>query len=98
MYRIVTTSSRLRRRRHWAIGNVIAQGAYGVVREARDLRTGERVAVKILDRRRLSKLRGATDNLAREVDIGRMLRHRNILRVIDSFGLGSKLYIVLELV
>jgi tRNA A-37 threonylcarbamoyl transferase component Bud32 len=81
---------------------VLGQGGYGVVYEARQRATGQRVAVKLLLTERLK----LSDDLAthearfqREMQLIGSLKHPNIVRLIDSGRLVTgQLYTVLELV
>lgn len=76
-------------------------GSYGKVREAIDSATLRRVAVKIVDKRRLRRLRGAEEQQRREIAVQRMLKHEGIIELIEVINLEEKpdkMYIVLELV
>lgn len=71
------------------------------MREAIDSNTLRRVAVKISDKRRLRKVRGAEEQQKREIAVQRKLSHRGVVEVIEVFTLPEKpdkMYIVLELV
>lgn len=79
----------------------LGQGSYGCVCEARDAERGGRVAIKRTDH----LFDDATDarRTLREVAILSLLRHENVVRLLDVFAPGdgladfNELYVVLEL-
>ncbi len=82
----------------------LGEGGFGSVFEAEQLRTGQRVAIKLLhpaaqgevDPRREQIMR---ERFSREMQVIARLRHPNIVRLIDSGTLpGDRLYIALEFV
>eukprot|EP01083_Nonionella_stella_P069728 186085_1 len=82
------------------LGTILGQGTYGKIREAFDLKTKRYVAVKIMNRRRLRKIRDGEDNVRREIFIMQRLRHPHVVQLMDVFEVESRemLYVVLELV
>mmetsp|Transcript_31106 Transcript_31106/g.48717 ORF Transcript_31106/g.48717 Transcript_31106/m.48717 type:complete len:279 (+) Transcript_31106:347-1183(+) len=93
----------LKRINNYVLGDVLGEGAYGQVREGLLIKEGpkfgQRVAVKILSRRLLRKVRNGQENLKREVHCIRKLKHKNIIQlheVIDESGM-DKIYLVFEL-
>lgn len=82
----------------------LGRGQHGKVKLGRHLRTGQKVAIKIVQRyskrRRLGKLGNPEDKVKKEVAILKKARHPNVvslLEVIDDPNL-QKVYIVLEYV
>ena len=64
------------------------------------LRRGERVAVKVVHLHLLGR-RGVAERFRREVEIGRSVRHENVVRVLDfgtSAGKPAQVYLVMEYV
>ncbi|GAB4559132.1 MAG: TOMM system kinase/cyclase fusion protein [Haliangiales bacterium] len=87
----------------YAIQRVLSTGGYGVVYEAEQLATGQKVAVKCL--RRLGSVSDDGRRLKRferEVRLCATLHHPNIVRLIDSGRVvghaGEELYAVFEFV
>lgn len=83
--------------RRWAnyeLTEELGRGAYGVVYRARDLRSGEHAALKVL-------LRGdarALLRFEREVEAIRRLEHPHIVRLLDHGVLEGRPFLVTELV
>ena len=73
---------------------VVGEGAYGVVLRCRNKESGEVLAIK--------KFKESDDDevlrktTLREVKILRMLRHTNIVSLIEAFRRKGKLYLVFE--
>ena len=69
----------------------IGEGAFGAVFRARDLQTGELVAVK---RVRLRDTRNLPVNALRELSVLRRLEHPNVLALLDVRTDGASLALV----
>jgi len=88
----------------YRIGREIGRGGFSVVKEAFVLETGEKRAVKLIDKSRAfdfesaEKQRRALDKLWREIDIMRRVNHKNILKLFDVFDSEEFIYIVTEFV
>eukprot|EP00966_Prymnesium_polylepis_P226217 5232843-Prymnesium_polylepis.1 len=72
----------------------LGEGAFGKVRLASSSRTGHKVAVKVIKRRRLNER--AVLLLKREVKHQEKLRHPNIVRLHTLIMTPSKYYLVME--
>lgn len=82
------------------LGDKLGEGAYATVKEGIDQSTLRIVAVKILDLRRLKRVRNSSENIKREVAIQKRLkRHPNLIELIDVIRNGGKpkMYIILEM-
>lgn len=82
------------------LGDKLGEGAYAVVKEGIDESSLRIVAVKILDMRRLRRVRGGQDAIEREVSVQKRLkRHPNLVELIDVIRVPqrSKMYIILEM-
>ncbi|KAJ1629020.1 kinase-like domain-containing protein [Pavlovales sp. CCMP2436] len=87
--------------KQYMMGEMLGEGSYGKVREAIDSNTLRRVAVKIVDRRRLRRMRGAEEQQRREISVQRLLMHPGVVELVEVVNLEEKpdkMYIVLELV
>lgn len=87
-------------RTSFILGGKLGEGAYATVREGIDEQSLRMVAVKVLDLRRLRKLRGGLDAIEREVAVQKRLkRHPNLIELIDVIRATEKgkMYIILEM-
>ncbi|XP_073105040.1 CBL-interacting serine/threonine-protein kinase 14-like [Elaeis guineensis] len=71
-------------------------GSSGRVYLARDLHSGQSVALKAIPKSRVAK-GGRAHNVVREIAIMRHLRHPHVLRLLEVLASRSKIYFVLEL-
>lgn len=71
---------------------VIGEGGYGKVHKGTDTSNGEKVAVKLIDTKRMKK-----EAIEREVRILDMLNHRNIIGLRGYFVKGDIAYIIMEM-
>lgn len=85
----------LRRIGNYELLHALGQGGMGIVYAARDLTTGQSVAVKILLPRN-SKDEQFRKRFLREARAGAMLRGLHIVPVIGMFEEGDTLYLVME--
>lgn len=83
------------------LGARLGEGAYAVVKEGIDEQSLRMVAVKVLDLRRIRRIRGGFEAIEREVSVQKRLkRHENLIELIDVIRQQSpkmKMYIVLEM-
>ncbi|KAH8094328.1 protein kinase [Aureococcus anophagefferens] len=79
----------------YAVGATLGVGSSAVVREGRDRRTGERVALKIVDKSRAARYKAAK-RLNNEVAHTRAVEHPNVARLVDVVHTRTRLYLVLE--
>ena len=73
----------------------LGEGHYAVVKSARHVFTGERVAVKVIDK---TKLDAATKvQMMQEVRLMKLVQHPHVVRLYEVIDTQTKLYLVLEL-
>ncbi|KAH0619400.1 hypothetical protein JD844_000012 [Phrynosoma platyrhinos] len=73
----------------------LGKGHFAVVRLARHVFTGERVAVKVIDKAKLEG--GAAAQLLQEVRCMKLVQHPNVVRLYEVIDTQAKLYLILEL-
>ena len=73
----------------------LGQGTFGIVVLATHQLTGEKVAVKILEKEKIIQEADKT-RIEREIKILKNLRHNNIVHLYDIKETGSSLYIIME--
>lgn len=70
-------------------------GHFAVVKVARHVFTGERVAVKVIDKTKLDEV--ARAHLIKEVRCMKLVQHPNVVRLYEVIDTQTKLYLVQEL-
>jgi serine/threonine protein kinase len=78
---------------HYDVGRVLGSGKYSVVKEATRRGTGERFAVKIIDKKQMLEVRF----LKRELEIMFGLRHDGVVQLLALFETNDELFLVMEL-
>lgn len=78
------------------VGRTIGRGNFGVVRRARERRTGFICALKSISKRRVLRLK-VRDHVQREIEIQGHLHHPNVLRLFGAFWDNSCIHLCLEL-
>jgi hypothetical protein len=81
-------------RNRYELGEVLGKGGFASVREGLDLKTGTKVAIKILPRSTVKNSHEVA--IRREVKILAMLDHPNIVRTFDFIEEPEHYYLVLE--
>ncbi|KAL6987964.1 CBL-interacting serine/threonine-protein kinase 14 [Sarracenia purpurea var. burkii] len=79
----------------YELGKLLGCGAFAKVYHARNARTGQSVAIKVVSKRKVLK-GGLTAHVKREISIMRRLRHPHIVRLLEVLATKSKIYFVLE--
>jgi SNF related kinase len=73
----------------------IGQGHFAVVKLARHIFTGEKVAIKVIDKTRLDTI--SREHLFQEVRCMKLVQHPNVVRLYEVIDTDKKLYLILEL-
>ncbi|XP_010414277.1 PREDICTED: CBL-interacting serine/threonine-protein kinase 11-like [Camelina sativa] len=82
----------------YELGKLLGCGAFAKVFHARDRRTGQSVAVKILNKKKLLTNPALANNIKREISIMRRLSHPNIVRLHEVMATKGKVFFVMEFV
>ncbi|PIO59119.1 hypothetical protein TELCIR_19428, partial [Teladorsagia circumcincta] len=75
--------------------HTIGQGHFAVVKLARHVFTGERVAVKIIDKSNLDS--DSMGHVMQEVRCMKLVQHANIVRLYEVIDTNTKMFLILEL-
>ncbi|KAJ8668063.1 hypothetical protein QAD02_009726 [Eretmocerus hayati] len=82
----------------YVMGDLLGEGSYGKVKEMLDSETLCRRAVKILKRKKLRRIPNGEANVQREIQLLKVLRHRNVIGLVDVLynDEKEKMYIIME--
>ena len=75
--------------------DTIGRGHFAVVKLARHVFTGEKVAVKVIDKTKLDDV--SRSHLFQEVRCMKLVQHPNVVRLYEVIDTQTKLYLILEL-
>ncbi|XP_047073113.1 CBL-interacting protein kinase 6 isoform X2 [Lolium rigidum] len=81
----------------YEMGRVLGHGNFGRVHVARDLRTGQSVAVKVVAKEKVVRA-GMVEQIKREIAVMKRVSHPNIVELHEVMATRSKIYLALELV
>lgn len=81
----------------YEIGRLLGCGAFAKVYHARNVRNGQSVAIKVINKKKVSSTT-LVSNIKREISIMRRLRHPNIVRLFEVLATKTKIYFVMEFV
>jgi len=80
----------------YEVGKELGRGGFSVVKEGVDRATGEKVAIKFIEKKFVDP--EELKLLGREIDIMKKVQHRNVLRLIEIYETDNHLSLVMELV
>lgn len=79
------------------LGKLLGHGTFAKVHHARNTKTGEGVAIKIINKEKILK-GGLVSHIKREISILRRVRHPNIVQLFEVMATKTKIYFVMEFV
>ncbi|RAL42310.1 hypothetical protein DM860_012093 [Cuscuta australis] len=82
--------------KRYELGRFLGQGTFAKVYYARNLITGESVAIKVIDKDRVLRV-GLMNQIKREISVMRLVRHPNVVHLYEVMATKTKIYFVLEL-
>lgn len=83
--------------RNYKLGKTLGHGSFGKVKIAEHLQTGHKVAIKILNRRRM-RSPDMEEKVRREIKICRLFVHPHVIRLYEVIETLSDIYVVMEYV
>ncbi|CAN7061780.1 unnamed protein product [Brassica rapa subsp. trilocularis] len=81
----------------YEIGKLLGQGSFAKVYLARNINTGENVAIKVINKEMIVKS-GMAGHIKREISILRRVRHPYTVHLLEVMATKTKIYIVMEYV
>uniref|UniRef100_A0A061S7T9 non-specific serine/threonine protein kinase n=1 Tax=Tetraselmis sp. GSL018 TaxID=582737 RepID=A0A061S7T9_9CHLO len=82
---------------HYYLGRTLGEGTYATVKYGEDIKTGEAVAIKILDKTRLVQDE-MVGQIKREIAILKQIKHPNVVDLKEVMASDECIYMVMELV
>merc|ERR1719399_197238 len=79
----------------YIIGKSIGEGTFGKVKLGTHILTGEKLAVKVLEKCRIVEV-ADVERVAREIHILKMLRHPHIIQLYEIIETSRQLYLLME--
>jgi 5'-AMP-activated protein kinase catalytic alpha subunit len=80
---------------HYIIGKTIGEGTFGKVKLGTHILTGDKVAVKILEKERINDV-ADVERVSREIHILKLIRHPNIIQLYEIIETPKQLYLIME--
>ncbi|KAL6568774.1 CBL-interacting protein kinase 2 [Orobanche hederae] len=81
----------------YELGKLLGQGTFAKVYHARDIKNGNSVAIKIIDKEKILKV-GMVDQIKQEISVMSLVRHPNIVQLYEVLATRAKIYLVMEYV
>uniref|UniRef100_A0A803MW55 non-specific serine/threonine protein kinase n=1 Tax=Chenopodium quinoa TaxID=63459 RepID=A0A803MW55_CHEQI len=79
----------------YEVGRLLGCGAFAKVYYARNIQTGQSVAIKVINKKKIAGT-NLMSNIKREITIMARLRHPNIVRLYEVLACKTKIYFVIE--
>merc|ERR1719265_151413 len=80
---------------HYILGKTIGEGTFGKVKLGTHILTGEKVAVKILEKERIVDV-ADVERIAREIHILKLLQHPHVIQLYEIIETPRQLYLIME--
>nr|XP_016512882.1 PREDICTED: CBL-interacting protein kinase 2-like [Nicotiana tabacum] len=79
----------------YELGRLLGQGTFAKVYYARNIRNGQSVAIKVIDKEKVLRV-GLVNQIKREISVMRLVRHPNIVHLYEVMATKTKIYFVME--
>ncbi|XP_043716527.1 CBL-interacting serine/threonine-protein kinase 9-like isoform X1 [Telopea speciosissima] len=81
----------------YEIGKTIGEGSFAKVKYAKNIETGDSVAIKVLDKDHVLRHK-MVEQIKREIATMKLVKHPNVIQIHEVMASKTKIYIVLEFV
>ncbi|XP_044277390.1 hormonally up-regulated neu tumor-associated kinase homolog A-like [Varanus komodoensis] len=82
---------------NYLVGKIINKGSFAKVMEGLHIPTGEKVAIKVIDKKKAKQDSYVLKNMKREPWIHQMIKHPNIVQLYETLETENSYYMVMEL-
>lgn len=89
------TKTKNKRIGDYIIGRSIGKGTFGKVKKGVHTKTGEKVAIKILEKDKIQDV-SDVERVAREIHILKIVRHPNVIQMYEIIETKKQLYLIME--
>lgn len=79
----------------YEFGKMLGQGNFAKVYHGRDLKSGQSIAIKVIDKEKVLKV-GLIDQTKREISVMKMVKHPNIIQLYEVMATKTKIYFAME--
>ncbi|XP_076929245.1 CBL-interacting serine/threonine-protein kinase 10-like [Bidens hawaiensis] len=79
----------------YELGRLLGQGTFAKVYYARNIATGQSVAIKVIDKEKVLRV-GLINQIKREISIMKRVRHPNVIQLYEVMATRTKIYFALE--
>lgn len=79
----------------YELGRLLGKGTFANVYYGRCVRTGQCVAIKVIDKKKVKKA-GIMDQIEREISVMRLVKHPNVVHLYEVMATKTKIYFVME--
>ncbi|XP_052203180.1 CBL-interacting protein kinase 5 [Diospyros lotus] len=81
----------------YEIGKMLGKGTFAKVYHGRNIKSGQSVAVKVIDKEKVMKV-GLIDQIKREISVMKLVRHPNVVQLHEVMASKTKIYFAIEYV
>lgn len=81
----------------YELGRLLGQGTFAKVYHARNLKSNQSVAVKVIDKEKVMRV-GLIDQIKREISVMRLVKHPNVVQLYEVMASKTKIYFAMEFV
>ena len=78
------------------LGITLGEGTFGKVKMAIHIKTGEKIAIKIINKEKLANIESNIQNVKKEISILKKILHKNIIQIYEVMESKHNLYIAME--
>ncbi|KAM9316136.1 hormonally up-regulated neu tumor-associated kinase homolog A-like [Gastrophryne carolinensis] len=94
---IVKNFSHTKRVGNYLVGRMINKGSFAKVMEGMHIPTGQKVAMKVIDKKKAKQDSYVLKNMKREPRLHQMVKHPNIVQLYETLETENSYYMVMEL-